>query len=54
MIFVFLFWEKSPKLFFFRGLVFDFFLSSFVEKKLNASVEQQKWKGHEKREWLLF
>ena len=55
----FFFQEKSKiwshSILIFRGLIFDLFISSlhFFKRKANSTIQQQKCKGHEKRDRLL-
>ena len=39
----------------FRGMTFDFVLSSFfLVKKASSTIEQEKCKGYEKCDWIKF
>ena len=47
---------SRSKLFFFRCLIFDFFqgrLISFIKRKANSIIQQQKFEVHEKHDRVL-
>ena len=61
MIFCFCYWKNfkvcSRSNIIFRGLLSDIFFLvkfiSFVKRKANSTIDEQKCKGHEKRDQLL-